>query len=80
MKDYNPWWCTKAVWEGMCLKWGEETWVKRRKTAAVNRAAGVPAGAQARGTYRGGSISQLAHIAAQVTLFQKLYFISHGTI
>ncbi|KAJ8618009.1 hypothetical protein MRB53_014195 [Persea americana] len=34
-------------------------------TAAVNRASGAPKGNKAPGTYRGGSISQLQHVAAR---------------
>ncbi|KAJ8624529.1 hypothetical protein MRB53_033059 [Persea americana] len=36
-----------------------------KETAAVNRASGAPKGNKAPGTYKGGSISQLQHVAAK---------------
>lgn len=66
MHEYNPWWCSADVWSQMCDQWRDPIWLKRRKTAAENRAAGVPDGEKAKGTYKGGSISQLAHLVARV--------------
>ncbi|XP_074348706.1 uncharacterized protein LOC141687363 [Apium graveolens] len=59
MYKYSPWWCTAEIWEEMCNQWRDEKWLKKRKTASSNRAAG---GEKAKGTYKGGSISQLQHI------------------
>ncbi|KAK1398668.1 hypothetical protein POM88_008531 [Heracleum sosnowskyi] len=59
MHEYNPWWCTAEIWGRMCAQWREENWMKKRKTASSNRAAG---GKKAKGTYKGGSISQLQHL------------------
>ncbi|KAJ8648945.1 hypothetical protein MRB53_001968 [Persea americana] len=64
MHEYSPWWCAPTIWAGMCEQWKAESWVKRRRTAAVNRASGAPEGNKAPGTYKGGSISQLQHVAA----------------
>eukprot|EP00268_Persea_americana_P058178 TRINITY_DN7017_c0_g1_i4.p1 TRINITY_DN7017_c0_g1~~TRINITY_DN7017_c0_g1_i4.p1 ORF type:complete len:134 (+),score=10.61 TRINITY_DN7017_c0_g1_i4:710-1111(+) len=49
----------------MYEQWKAESWVKRRRTAAVNRASGAPEGNKAPCTYKGGSISQLQHVAAR---------------
>ncbi|KAJ8648239.1 hypothetical protein MRB53_001262 [Persea americana] len=49
----------------MCEQWKAESWEKRCRTAAVNRASGAPKGNKALGTYKGGSISQLQHVAAR---------------
>ncbi|KAJ8639972.1 hypothetical protein MRB53_016666 [Persea americana] len=49
----------------MCKQWKAESWVKRRKTAAVNRASGAPEGNKAPSMYKGGSISQLQHVVAR---------------
>ncbi|KAJ8627782.1 hypothetical protein MRB53_021089 [Persea americana] len=65
MHEYSPWWCAPTIWVGMCEQWKAESWVKRRRTAAVNRALGAPEGNKALGTYKGGSISQLQHVAAR---------------
>ncbi|KAJ8639966.1 hypothetical protein MRB53_016660 [Persea americana] len=65
MHEYSPWWCAPTIWAGMCEQWKAESWVKRRRTAAVNRASGAPEGNKAPGTYKGGSISQLQHVAAR---------------
>ncbi|KAJ8617934.1 hypothetical protein MRB53_014120 [Persea americana] len=65
MHEYSPWWCAPTIWAGMCEQWKAESWVKRRRTAAVNRASGAPEGNKAPGTYKGGSISQLQHVAAK---------------
>ncbi|KAJ8646970.1 hypothetical protein MRB53_008718 [Persea americana] len=64
MHEYSPWWCAPTIWAGMCEQWKAESWVKRRRTAAVNRASGAPEGNKAPGTYKGSSISQLQHVAA----------------
>ncbi|WOG92805.1 hypothetical protein DCAR_0312081 [Daucus carota subsp. sativus] len=40
MHEYNPWWCSADVWSQMCDQWRDPIWLKRRKTAAENRAAG----------------------------------------
>ncbi|KAJ8629858.1 hypothetical protein MRB53_023181 [Persea americana] len=65
MHKYSPWWCAPTIWAGMCEQWKAESWVKRRRTAAVNRASGAPEGNKAPGTYKGGNISQLQHVAAR---------------
>ncbi|KAJ8632922.1 hypothetical protein MRB53_026258 [Persea americana] len=65
MHEYSPWWCAPTIWAGMCEQWKAESWVKRRRIAAVNRASGAPEGNKAPGTYKGGSISQLQHVAAR---------------
>ncbi|KAK1399148.1 hypothetical protein POM88_009011 [Heracleum sosnowskyi] len=63
MHEYGPWWCSADIWTQMCEQWRDEKWVQKRYTAANNRSAGAPVGEKAKGTYRGGSISQLQHIA-----------------
>ncbi|KAK1380578.1 hypothetical protein POM88_027322 [Heracleum sosnowskyi] len=63
MHEYGPWWCSADIWAQMCEQWRDEKWVQKRYTAASNRSAGAPDGEKAKGTYRGGSISQLQHIA-----------------
>ncbi|KAJ8617701.1 hypothetical protein MRB53_013887 [Persea americana] len=65
MHEYSPWWCAPTIWAGMCEQWKAESWVKRCRTAAVNRASGAPEGNKAPGTYKGGNISQLHHVAAR---------------
>ena len=74
MHEYSPWWCAPTIWAGMCEQWKAESWVKRRRTAAVNRASGAPEGNKAPGTYKGGSISQLQHVAARVRILQSFCF------
>ncbi|KAK1383434.1 hypothetical protein POM88_021169 [Heracleum sosnowskyi] len=63
MREYSPWWCSADVWTQMCEKWREEDWIEKRSIASNNRFAGAPSADKAKGTYRGGSISQLHHIA-----------------
>ena len=70
MHEHSPWWCTQSIWAEMCAQWRAESWVKRRKTAATNRASGVSDGTKAKGTYKGGSISQLQHITARVRIYK----------
>lgn len=72
MHEHCPWWCAHPIWVQMCEQWRAESWVKRRKTAASNRSSGVSEGEKAKGTYKGGSISQLQHIAARVRMYNKL--------
>ena len=74
MHEYSPWWCAPTIWAGMCEQWKAESWVKRRRTAAVNRASGAPEGNKAPGTYKGTNISQLQHVAAMVRILQSFYF------
>nr|XP_017233317.1 PREDICTED: uncharacterized protein LOC108207378 [Daucus carota subsp. sativus] len=62
MHKYNPWWCSADIWAQMCEKWTEEDWLKRSSTASSNRFAGADSGQKAKGTYKGGSISQMQHI------------------
>ncbi|XP_074356135.1 uncharacterized protein LOC141695819 [Apium graveolens] len=62
MHEYSPWWCSADIWEEMCNQWRDEKWLKKGKTASSNRSAG---GEKAKGTYKGGSISQLQHIATR---------------
>ncbi|KAK1369885.1 hypothetical protein POM88_005397 [Heracleum sosnowskyi] len=62
MHEYSPWWCSADIWAEMCVKWRDENWQKKRKTASSNRAGG---GEKAKGTYKGGSISQLQHMAVK---------------
>ncbi|XP_074370072.1 uncharacterized protein LOC141711502 isoform X2 [Apium graveolens] len=62
MHKYSPWWCTADIWEAMCNQWRDEKWLKKGKIASSNRAAG---GEKAKGTYKGGSISQLQHIVVR---------------
>ncbi|KAL8116746.1 hypothetical protein AgCh_023051 [Apium graveolens] len=69
MHEYSPWWCTTDIWEEMCNQWRDEKWLKKRKTASSNRAGG---GEKAKGTYKGGSISQLQHIANKEAQSQGL--------
>ncbi|KAJ8615539.1 hypothetical protein MRB53_034911 [Persea americana] len=64
MHEYNPWWCAPTIWAGMCEQWKAESWVKRCRAAAMNRASGAPEGNKAPGMYKGGNISQLQHVAA----------------
>ncbi|KAK1369395.1 hypothetical protein POM88_035487 [Heracleum sosnowskyi] len=63
MHEYSPWWCSADVWTQMCEKWREEDWIEKRNIASNNRFAGAPSADKAKGTYKGGSISQLHHIA-----------------
>ncbi|KAK1381052.1 hypothetical protein POM88_027796 [Heracleum sosnowskyi] len=63
MHEYSPWWCSVDIWTQMCDKWREEDWIEKRSIASNNRFAGAPSADKAKGTYRGGSISQLHHIA-----------------
>ncbi|KAK1397480.1 hypothetical protein POM88_007343 [Heracleum sosnowskyi] len=56
MHEYSPWWCSTDIWDEMCVQWRDENWQKKRKIASSNRAGG---GEKAKGTYKGGSISQL---------------------
>ncbi|KAK1403773.1 hypothetical protein POM88_003378 [Heracleum sosnowskyi] len=63
MRGYSPWWCSVDIWTQMCDKWREEDWIEKRSIASNNRFAGAPSADKAKGTYRGGSISQLHHIA-----------------
>ncbi|KAL8109434.1 hypothetical protein AgCh_025510 [Apium graveolens] len=65
MHKYSPWWCSPDIWAQMCEQWRDEKWLKKRATASSNRYAGVPVGEKAKGTYKGGSISQLQHICAR---------------
>ncbi|KAK1394941.1 hypothetical protein POM88_013997 [Heracleum sosnowskyi] len=65
MHEYGPWWCSADVWTQMCEKWREEDWIEKRSIASNNRFAGAPSADKAKGTYRGGSISQLHHIASK---------------
>ncbi|KAL8090865.1 hypothetical protein AgCh_040076 [Apium graveolens] len=69
MHEYSPWWwCTADIWEEMCNQWRDKKWLKKRKTASSNRARG---GEKAKGTYKGGSISELQHIANKVDVYVK---------
>ncbi|KAJ8648242.1 hypothetical protein MRB53_001265 [Persea americana] len=54
-----------TIWASMCEQWKAESWVKRRRTTAINRASGALEGNKALGTYKGGSISQLQHVATR---------------
>ncbi|KAK1376234.1 hypothetical protein POM88_032427 [Heracleum sosnowskyi] len=62
MHEYSPWWCSADIWAEMCVQWRDENWQKKRKIASSNRAGG---GEKAKGTYKGGSISQLQHMAVK---------------
>lgn len=62
MHEYSPWWCATDIWAEMCAQWRDEDWVKKRSIASSNRSACVPAGGKAKGTYKGGIISQSQHI------------------
>lgn len=66
MHEYSPWWCSPEIWAQMCEQWRDEKWMKKSSVACSNRYAGVPQGGKAKGTYKGGSISQLQHISARV--------------
>lgn len=65
MHEFNPWWCSADIWTEMCNQWRDENWVKKRYIASGNRLAGSD-GEKAKGTYKGGSISQLQHITVKV--------------
>ncbi|KAL6506670.1 hypothetical protein OROHE_022502 [Orobanche hederae] len=62
MHEYSPWWCSAEIWAEMCNQWRDESWVNKRKIASNNRAGG---GEKAKGTYEGGSISQLQHLTVK---------------
>ena len=66
MHEYGPWWCTHEIWFDMCHQWRTDDWARKGRTAARNRSAGVPQGEKAKGTYKGGSISQSQHFSQQV--------------
>ena len=72
MYEYIPWWCDYEIWGGMCVKWRDEKWKKKQKTASENRVVG---GEKAKGTYKGGSISQLQHITNKVCVNSFNIFI-----
>ena len=57
MHKYNPWWCSADIWSQMCDQWRDPTWLKRRKIAAENRAAGVSDGEKAKGMLPARSIT-----------------------
>ncbi|KAK1378035.1 hypothetical protein POM88_024779 [Heracleum sosnowskyi] len=63
MHEYSPWWCSVDIWTQMCDNWREEDWIEKRSIASNNRFTGAPSADKAKGTFRGGSISQLHHIA-----------------
>lgn len=65
MHEYSPWWCSAEIWAEMCNQWRDESWVKKRKIASSNRVGG---GGKAKGTYKGGSISQLQHLTVKVCM------------
>ncbi|KAK1355916.1 hypothetical protein POM88_049172 [Heracleum sosnowskyi] len=75
MHEYSPWWCSADVWTHMCEKLKEEDWIEKRNIASNNRFAGAPSADKAKGTYRGGSISQLHHIANKLHINDSGLFL-----
>nr|XP_017239902.1 PREDICTED: uncharacterized protein LOC108212693 [Daucus carota subsp. sativus] len=60
MHKFNPWWCSADIWAQMCAQWTEPEFVHKSNTASGNRCGGAE---KAKGTYKGGSISQGQHMA-----------------
>ena len=65
MHKYNPWWCSADIWAQMCAQWTEPEFVHKSSTASGNRCGGAE---KAKGTYKGGSISQGQHMANKVCM------------
>ncbi|WOG82387.1 hypothetical protein DCAR_0101551 [Daucus carota subsp. sativus] len=63
MHKYNPWWCSADIWAQMCAQWTELEFVHKSNTTSGNRCGGAE---KAKGTYKGGSISQGQHMANKV--------------
>ncbi|KAL5731760.1 hypothetical protein ACHQM5_004460 [Ranunculus cassubicifolius] len=65
MHLFHPWFTDAENWALMCQKWREPDFKKRSQVAKANRVAGQPSGLPAKGTYRGGTKSQVHYMMEQ---------------
>lgn len=63
MHLFHPWFASPEMWTQMCQEWRKEDFKKISKVAKANRSAGQPS---AKGTYRGGTKSQVHYMREQV--------------